>query len=876
MERRSSRGRPVTGRTRTPVVPTVTSGRRGGAGGSKSEPPPPPREPSPPPPEIDVVVSGNDVPASEEVVLNRRGMPARQRKRNRFYFDDDMVTPETWKTAIAKNAKKVKAEPVDTEDEDAEEILGDIPGIPNSTVVSRQNSRGKSAVATSPARSGGTSPVKQLPVKKGKQPEVTPEKVTKKGGRPVANTNANHRSTPVLSLPVLIPATPEKPARGNKVVKIPPPPPVVIPPRQSTSGRVITPSIKIDPDAVPPPRPIKTKGLEPDRWSKMADQATKIRKNEDEKERKKNAGQGNKKSMNFNQSNSEREREKPKDVYEKKTPKKDNDYKQMEKERQRSQQEKEKKQAILKEKEQERIAKEKEKERSVVKEKEKKALHKEKKRERTLSGKDHREPIAVLPPVVKLGPRTPFITPEEQQQQQQQHHHQAQQSPHNHQQLMAVIKIDDTSSQVIDKRVAHDISIRLRNLLKLPKAHKWVCYEWFYSNIDKVLFEGENDFQICLKESFPTLKARKLTRTEWTKIRRLMGKPRRCSQAFFDEEREELSRRRMKIRQIQQRKVTDFNYKELPDEIPLQLVIGTKVTARLRRPQDGLFTGTIEGVDTSNNTYRITFDRPGLGTHSIPDYEVLSNDAPETVSTSSFALKIPRRSGGFTVGTFKFQNPALLGDQPEGFPKSPFPADGMLGGFPIRLLDMIVRLSKLLKAKREKIMTLKELNVEAEKMKSYGRTYNAEYRTRYARCVLDLDSMNKEMAMYLEGIQTYCLEITNDHGNTSQMVIPEHILESSRQEASMVVSTYNCKANRTLVHNQKIVALVHHLTSLILQVRALSTADRNLYELKSLKDTIKEVKASLEGKNLQCFQNKIEIPMNRIIAGLCVTQPKAY
>ena len=37
----------------------------------------------------------------------------------------------------------------------------------------------------------------------------------------------------------------------------------------------------------------------------------------------------------------------------------------------------------------------------------------------------------------------------------------------------------------LDKKTAHDISIRLRNLLKLPKAHKWVCYEWFYSNIDK-------------------------------------------------------------------------------------------------------------------------------------------------------------------------------------------------------------------------------------------------------------------------------------------------------------------------------------------------------------------------------------------------------
>lgn len=31
----------------------------------------------------------------------------------------------------------------------------------------------------------------------------------------------------------------------------------------------------------------------------------------------------------------------------------------------------------------------------------------------------------------------------------------------------------------------------------------------------------------------------------------------------------------------------------------------------------------IDAVDTSDNTYRITFDRHGIGTHSIPDYEVL-------------------------------------------------------------------------------------------------------------------------------------------------------------------------------------------------------------------------------------------------------------
>lgn len=46
------------------------------------------------------------------------------------------------------------------------------------------------------------------------------------------------------------------------------------------------------------------------------------------------------------------------------------------------------------------------------------------------------------------------------------------------------------------------------------------------------------------------------------------------------------------------------------------------ISARLRRPQDGLFTGVVDALDTVNNTYRITFDRAGLGTHSVPDYEV--------------------------------------------------------------------------------------------------------------------------------------------------------------------------------------------------------------------------------------------------------------
>lgn len=52
----------------------------------------------------------------------------------------------------------------------------------------------------------------------------------------------------------------------------------------------------------------------------------------------------------------------------------------------------------------------------------------------------------------------------------------------------------------------------------------------------------------------------------------------RCSAAFFEEERAALNKKRAKIRLLQQRKLSDITHDDLPDEIPMHLVIGTKVT----------------------------------------------------------------------------------------------------------------------------------------------------------------------------------------------------------------------------------------------------------------------------------------------------------
>ncbi|XP_012278347.1 protein lin-9 homolog isoform X2 [Orussus abietinus] len=423
-----------------------------------------------------------------------------------------------------------------------------------------------------------------------------------------------------------------------------------------------------------------------------------------------------------------------------------------------------------------------------------------------------------------------------------------------------------------DRKIGQKIGMRLRNLLKLPKAHKWVCYEWFYSNIDKTLFEGDNDFMICLKESFPQLKTRKLTRVEWCKIRRMMGKPRRCSQSFFEEERRELERKRQKIRMLQQRKTSDVNtFKDLPPEIPLQLVIGTKVTARLRKPQDGLFTGSIDAVDTSNNTYRITFERAGLGTHSVPDYEVLSNESPETISVASFAQKFRPRRVQYVPSppyAMKLMSPRLNSDPLISNASVAIPKKSHIGvtihGYPLKLLEFMVKVSKILAAKKIKIKKLKEMNSEAERRRSFGEPLPSDFEKRYASIVVELERMNVALQNFLNDVQELCQEMAPEP-SVAAMLAPSHLREKCRQEAAEMVARNNMINEK---EPNKMNQLVIDLTALMLQVKSLSDSDRNAYELKVLQGTMEQIRSKLSPQNQLVFQNSVEIHMQHIQLGL--------
>ena len=73
-----------------------------------------------------------------------------------------------------------------------------------------------------------------------------------------------------------------------------------------------------------------------------------------------------------------------------------------------------------------------------------------------------------------------------------------------------------------------------------------------------------------------------MTRVEWNLIRKLLGKPRRCSPAFFQEERDTLESKRQKVRILQRGgSIPSDQLHDLPQSIPALLPVGTRVTCRV-------------------------------------------------------------------------------------------------------------------------------------------------------------------------------------------------------------------------------------------------------------------------------------------------------
>ncbi|CAH1738178.1 hypothetical protein AGLY_002529 [Aphis glycines] len=421
-----------------------------------------------------------------------------------------------------------------------------------------------------------------------------------------------------------------------------------------------------------------------------------------------------------------------------------------------------------------------------------------------------------------------------------------------------IVSTSKPKSDSLERKRCQNVGLRLRKIFQLPKAKNWIYYEWFYSNIDKPLLY-DSDFMMCVQDFFPSFKIKTMTRREWCMLRRMMGKPRRCSQNFFDEEIRELDRRRRKIRLLQQRKARDEAlFKDIPEEIPLQLSVGTKVTAMLRsNNEEGLFNGTIEALDVSNNTYRIHFDKPGLGTHSVLDYEVCSNQPPETISKNVLLQMCRPR--------VPYHNRSISPETKVDVHKTD---QNTTAQYSMKLLESTVKFRKILAAKKQYVQTLRNMNSEAEKMVLYNEDITPEFQSRYAKIVLDLDNLNLHLTSVMCVLSEEIKILAPEEAETWPL-ITDYLQNQSFDEAEqMIEHNKEVTDSRFIIDDQPMLALIKDLLALMLQVKTLTESEPTAYELDALKRTMVEIKLKLSQSNQKSFENCVEIHMQQIQSSL--------
>jgi hypothetical protein len=441
----------------------------------------------------------------------------------------------------------------------------------------------------------------------------------------------------------------------------------------------------------------------------------------------------------------------------------------------------------------------------------------------------------------------------------------------------------------IDKKACQRIGLRLRNLLKLPKAHKFVMYEFFYSNIDRAIFLGVNDFNVCLSEMYPRLKTHIMTRIEWNKIRRSFGKPRRCSAKFFEEERMELERKRQKIRLLQSRKTGDTSFVfDLPPEIPVPFTIGTKVTARLRTPQDGLFTGTVDGLVHKSHSYRIVFERQGIGSQEIPDYEVMASEFQDTLELEkltkdfisrpdiSYYMVSPlKQAGAFSsfssLTGFHRGDPMLSSSSGfikfEGYqkPKLPtlvLPTTGSIGGYPIKLLETMVLVRKTLEIKHLQLLKIRRLNVEAEVVKSFGDNAPEDFQKKYATLLIEMERINRDLADYMNILQAQTDSFITDKEEL-ETITPTYLREKCRDLAMQTFA----KNNNNAIQDDAMIKLIGNLATIMWATSNLKNDQyTNVEEV--LSGCLIETSKTLDDENQALFEKSVQSHIHQIQIGI--------
>ncbi|KAH7330857.1 hypothetical protein KP509_20G005600 [Ceratopteris richardii] len=185
---------------------------------------------------------------------------------------------------------------------------------------------------------------------------------------------------------------------------------------------------------------------------------------------------------------------------------------------------------------------------------------------------------------------------------------------------------------------SHCNKVKITHCLSSEKVRRWCLYEWFYSAIDLPWFR-KNDFVGYLNHAGLGHVPR-LTRAEWSVIRGSLGKARRLSKRFLQQERKDLESYRDSVRDHY--KKVRLGRDGLPTDLPRPLSVGQRVIARHPKTKE-VYNGSILTVD--EDKCRVQFDRPEMGVELVMDIDCMPINSFENLSDTLFRKNILADNG---------------------------------------------------------------------------------------------------------------------------------------------------------------------------------------------------------------------------------------
>lgn len=184
---------------------------------------------------------------------------------------------------------------------------------------------------------------------------------------------------------------------------------------------------------------------------------------------------------------------------------------------------------------------------------------------------------------------------------------------------------------------------------------------------------------------------------------------------------------------------------------------------------------------------------------------------------------------------------------------------GTFGGFPIRFLLYMTRLSKIISLKKKYVDKLKELNSEAELKKPLKRVQR-EFQKTYAFVILELEKINNELNSIFEGIHDFVHNVAPQLGFFDESMTMKLQCDET---ASILV-----EQSHRVVNSIRMKELVTQFTSLMLQITKFAENSHGAYELSSIDAAVNEIKGNLHEDNRKLFEDKVETGIAFIKNGL--------